>query len=71
MIVFLVLAVGVFSNLAEGRNILASEAEAIQYCSTANEALREQKNIIGLASWAQSSNITDANDEAYVSFNLT
>ena len=45
----------------------ATVDEAKQYCVTANEALREQKNIIGLASWAQSSNITDANDAAYVS----
>ncbi len=44
----------------------ASVSDAVAFCITANEALREQKNIIGLASWAQSSNITAENDQAYV-----
>lgn len=41
-------------------------AEAEKYVTKANEDLRVQKNIIGLASWAQSSNITAENDQAYV-----
>lgn len=38
------------------------------YLTKANEELRVQKHVMGLASWAQSSNITAENDAAYVSF---
>lgn len=40
--------------------------DAITYLTRANEALRAEKNIISLSSWEQSSNITDANNAAYL-----
>ncbi|KAI2806850.1 hypothetical protein BLOT_008809 [Blomia tropicalis] len=36
------------------------------YLTKANEELRVQKHVMGLASWAQSSNITAENDAAYI-----
>ena len=52
------------TSAIRGPKVTVDDAE--KYVVTANEALRVQKNAIGLASWAQSSDITPENDQAYV-----
>ncbi|KAH9396896.1 hypothetical protein TYRP_003196 [Tyrophagus putrescentiae] len=52
------------TSAIRGPKVTVDDAE--KYVVTANEALRVQKNAIGLASWAQSSDITPENDQAYI-----